>query len=49
VEFAFVDGVEIADLRIGTFIKNFKNRWGGERGPDETVCETVAHGPLAHP
>jgi hypothetical protein len=33
VEFAFVDGVEIADLRIGTFIENFKNRWGGGERP----------------
>jgi len=33
MEFAFVGGVELSDLRIGTFIKNFKNRWGGGERP----------------
>jgi hypothetical protein len=29
VEFAFVGGVELSNVPIGTFIKNFKNRWSG--------------------
>jgi len=49
VEFAFVGGVEIADLRIGAFSGNFNNRWWGERGPDGTVFKAVAQGPVAQP